>query len=110
MQDEEKTLEKLSTIETAINKMLEMRQQVADLRESEGQRQKILEELRADEKKYRTIVENIPERLYVKDRNSVYVFCSEKFAADLELKPQEIFGKTDYDLFPQGMGGRNVGG
>ena len=101
MQDEEKTLEKLSTIETAINKMLEMRQQVADLRESEGQRQKILEELRADEKKYRTIVENIPERLYVKDRNSVYVFCSEKFAADLELKPQEIFGKTDYDLFPK---------
>jgi len=101
MKDEEKTIEKLSTIEKAINKMLEMRQQVAELRESEGQRQKVLEELRADEKKYRTIVENIPERFYVKDRNSVYVFCSEKFAADLELKPQEVSGKTDYDLFPK---------
>jgi len=101
MQDEEKTLEKLSTIEKAINKMLEMRQQVVELRESEGQRQRILEELRANEKKYRAIVENIPERLYVKDRNSAYVVCSEKFAADLELKPREVLGKTDFDLFPK---------
>ncbi len=62
-QNGEKTLEKLSSIEKAINKMLEMRQQVIELREAEGQRQKILEELRADEKKYRTIVENIPARL-----------------------------------------------
>jgi PAS domain S-box-containing protein len=37
----------------------------------------------------------------MKDRNSVYVFVNETYAADLKMKPQEISGKTDYDLFPE---------
>lgn len=100
-EEEERAIEKLSAIEKGINKMLEMRQQIVELRETEGQRQKALEELRASEKKYKTLVENIPHRLFMKDRNSVYVFVNEIYAADLKIKPQEISGKTDYDLFPK---------
>ena len=81
--------------------MLEMRQQVVELRETESQRQKAVEELRASEKQYRTLVENIPQRLFMKDKNSVYTFCNENYAADLKIRPQEISGKTDYDFFPK---------
>ena len=99
--EEERAIEKLSAIEKGIDKMLEMRQQIVELRETESQRQKALEELRASEKKYKTLVENIPHRLFMKDRNSVYVFVNETYAANLKMKPQEISGKTDYDLFPK---------
>jgi len=52
------------------------------------------------EKKFRTLVENIPLKMYMKDRGSVYVFCNEKYAADLKMQAEDIAGKTDYQLFP----------
>ena len=52
------------------------------------------------EKKFKALVENIPLKMYMKDRGSVYVFCNEKYAADLKMKAEDIAGKTDYQLFP----------
>jgi general secretion pathway protein A len=52
------------------------------------------------EKKFKTLVENIPLKMYMKDRASVYVFCNEKFAAVLKMKAEDVAGKTDYQLFP----------
>lgn len=100
MKEEEETLEKLLTIEKAVNEMKVLQQRIVELKESETRRQKGLEALRASEKKYRTLVENIPQRLFMKDKNSVYVFCNEKYAADLKIKAEDIAGKTDYEFFP----------
>jgi len=100
-EEEERAVEKLSKIEKAINEMLAMRQQVVELRESETQRQEGIEALRASEKLYRTLIENLPQKLFLKDRNSVYIFCNESFAADLKIKPEEISGKTDDEFFPK---------
>ncbi len=59
------------------------------------------ESLRASEYKYRLLLENLPQRIFYKDRNSVYVSCNENYAKDLKIKPDEIAGKTDYDFFPK---------
>ena len=48
-------------------------------------------------------MENIPQKIFVKDVNSVYISCNEKFARDLKIAPKEIRGKTDYDFFPRGL-------
>lgn len=56
--------------------------------------------LRQSEKKYRTLLENLPQKIFHKDRNSVYVSCNENYATDLNIRPDEIVGKTDYDFFP----------
>jgi len=101
MKEQDKTIEKLVTIEKAINEMLELRKQVIELKESETQRQLSVEALRASEKEYKVLVENIPQKLFIKDQNSVYVFCNAKYAEDLKIKPDEICGKTDYDFFPK---------
>ncbi len=53
--------------------------------------------LRESESKYRTLVENIPERIFYKDRNLVYISCNDNYARDLKIKPEEIAGKTDYE-------------
>ncbi len=101
MNDHEKSLEKLLKMEKAIDEMLEMHQQVIELRELENQRQRALEALQAGEEKYRAVVENMPQKLYLKDKDSYYVFCNGKYAADLKIKPVEISGKTDFDFFPK---------
>jgi PAS domain S-box-containing protein len=59
------------------------------------------ETLRKSENKYRTLIENLPQRVFSKDRNSIYVSCNENFARDVGIRPEEFKGKTDYDFFPK---------
>ncbi|MCF6157646.1 MAG: PAS domain S-box protein [wastewater metagenome] len=64
--------------------------------------QKLTEKaLRASENKYRMLLENLPQKIFYKDRNSVYISCNENLARDLHIRPDEITGKTDYDFFPK---------
>jgi PAS domain S-box-containing protein len=57
--------------------------------------------LRASEKKYKTLIENLPQKIFLKDINSTYVSCNENYAEDLKIKPDEIVGKTDYGFYPK---------
>ncbi len=64
------------------------------------ERKRLEETLKKSEDKYRSLVENIPERIFLKDRNSVYLSCNSNYAQDLNISPSEIAGMTDYDLHP----------
>ncbi|TFH05771.1 MAG: PAS domain S-box protein [Candidatus Thorarchaeota archaeon] len=57
--------------------------------------------IQSGETKYRNLLENIPQRIFYKDTNSVYVACNPAFARDVGISTDEIVGKTDYDLFPK---------
>jgi len=57
--------------------------------------------LRQSENKYKTLLENLPQRVFLKDKNSVYISCSENYARDLRIKADQIVGKTDYDFYPK---------
>ncbi len=59
------------------------------------------EQLRKSENKYRTLIENLPQKIFYKDRNSVYISCNKNLADDLGIKPDEFAGRTDYDFFPK---------
>ncbi len=107
-EEENKSLEKLSMIEKAVNEMLTLRGQIAELKESETDRQLGMKALQVREKKFRTLVENIPPKMYLKDGDSVYVFCNEKYAADLKIKAEDITGKTDYEFFPKQLAEKYV--
>ena len=98
MQDEEITVEKL------LNELIGMSHTIVELKASVAGYQKEAEALN----KYKTIVENIPQKIFMKDRNLVYVFCNANYARDLEIKPEEICGKTDYDFFPPEIAERLV--
>lgn len=39
-------------------------------------------------------------KIFLKDKEGIYVACNEHFARSLNIDPSEIFGKTDLDLFP----------
>lgn len=65
------------------------------------ERRQAEEALRMSESKYRMLLENLPQRIFYKDKNLVYVSCNENFARDFRIQPNEIAGKTDYDLYPK---------
>ena len=55
--------------------------------------------LQQKEKFLELVLENIPQFIFWKDRNSVYFGCNRNFALAAGCStPEEIVGKTDYDL------------
>ncbi len=62
-------------------------------------RQRAEEALRASREMLRLVMDNIPQAIFWKDTNSIYLGCNRKFAADVGLSsPSDVAGKSDYDL------------
>ncbi|MDR3393446.1 MAG: PAS domain-containing protein [Parasulfuritortus sp.] len=56
--------------------------------------------LRTNEAKYRTLLENIPIIIWQKNTLGVYVACNATFARARHLTPEQVEGKTDFDIYP----------
>jgi len=56
--------------------------------------------LRESEGKFRTLVENIPQKVFMKDMDYKWIFVNKNLADDLEITPEEVLGKIDTDFFP----------
>ncbi len=54
--------------------------------------------LREREDLYSTLIRSVPQKIFFKNRDLVYVSCNGLVAEDLGILPEEIVGKTDYDL------------
>lgn len=57
-------------------------------------------QLRQSELLYESLVENLPLNVVRKDLEGRIVFANERFSQLVECPPDELYGKTDYDLFP----------
>ena len=64
------------------------------------ERKEAEESLRKSERLTRNLLEHLPHRILVKNRDSVMTFCNARYAADLGLTPAEIVGKTASDFHP----------
>ena len=53
------------------------------------------------EEKYRVLLENLPQKVFHKDKDCIYVSCNENYARDLSIEPDAIRGTTDYDYYPK---------
>ena len=63
------------------------------------ERLRVEEQVRATNDMRRLIMDNIPQFIFWKDRDSVYLGCNQNFARGAGLThPDEIIGKTDFDL------------
>ncbi len=62
-------------------------------------RRRAEDELFRSRQMLRLVLDSIPQRVFWKDSNSVYVGCNQPFARDVGVSdPSEVVGKTDYDL------------
>ncbi len=87
---------------TRLNQSLEQRVQERTLviRREMEQRVSTEQALRRSHSSYRYLVDNLPQRLFHKDLDGVYVSCNRRYAQDLGIEPDEIVGSTDFDYFP----------
>ena len=58
------------------------------------------EKLHESEGRYRTLVENIPQKILMKDTDYRWISINENLARDFGISPEEVVGKLDRDLFP----------
>jgi PAS domain S-box-containing protein len=54
--------------------------------------------LRDSEERLRTLINTIPDLIWLKDPNGVYLFCNRMFERLFGAKEADITGKTDYDF------------
>jgi len=98
------TEDEVGRLALAFNQMTKkLRQTLEGLEENLHELEKKDEALQISEHKYRALFENIPQNIFRKDLTSVFVSCNENFAATLNLRPEEIPGKTDLDFYPPGL-------
>ncbi|MGB7749689.1 MAG: PAS domain S-box protein [Verrucomicrobiia bacterium] len=64
------------------------------------ERKQAEEDLRESRALYHSLVENLPQSVFRKDRDGRFLFVSERFCRDAGHAFEEIVGKTDADLFP----------
>ncbi|PWB55328.1 MAG: hypothetical protein C3F06_03030 [Candidatus Methanoperedenaceae archaeon] len=76
----------------------ELLRRITEVEKLDTEQKRTIEILMASENKYRVLLENLPQKIFFKDKNSVYVSCNKNYAHDLKTQPNEIIGKTDYDF------------
>ncbi len=59
------------------------------------------QEASRNEHLFRTLISHLPQKILLKDVDSRFVYCNEKYAEAAGLSIDELIGKTDYDLYPQ---------
>ncbi len=56
--------------------------------------------LKDSEAKYRLLIENLPQKIFIYKSESVFSSCNANFARDLGISSDDIENKSVYDLFP----------
>jgi PAS domain S-box-containing protein len=100
MEEMEKGLEKFVAVEKFLNELIEFHDQIKKLKASETYYKKLSEASQENEKNYRVMLNNLPVNIFVKDRNSQYIFCNGNFAEGFKIRPEQVIGKNDFDFFP----------
>ena len=57
-------------------------------------------ELAAERHLLRTLIDNMPDAIYVKDSESRYILVNQAMAAGVNLAPAELLGRTVFDCYP----------
>ncbi len=59
------------------------------------------QELREKESRLRTLFQTLPDLIWLKDPDGVYLACNQTFERFFDAKESDILGKTDYDFIPE---------
>jgi PAS domain S-box-containing protein len=59
--------------------------------------------LGASEARYRSLIENLEQSIFLKDREFRFVAANGPFCRGLGVAEADVLGKTDYDFYPAGL-------
>ncbi len=74
-------------------------QDIAERKKAKEDLQRLNRELEESRKFLQLIIDSVPQHIFWKDRNSIYLGCNQKFADVAGFaSPEALSGKSDYDL------------
>jgi PAS domain-containing protein len=78
------------------------KQRTSELKKQSGELQKQNDILQLERNELRTIIDNIPDLIYIKDRESRFLNANQRQIIHLNRKRlKEVVGKTDFDFYPE---------
>ncbi len=95
-----------------LNQLEQLQQEVKELKQKNAYLEAVLQTQLEQEKSlkrleeqvllFQLILDNIPSLIFWKDRDSIFQGCNQQWAKAAGLNhPQDVIGKTDYDLYPK---------
>lgn len=72
------------------------------------ERKEVEKKILDSERRYRMLLENIPQKVFYKDTDSKYLAVNESYANSLGTTPEDMVGKSDHDLYPEDMAKKYV--
>ncbi len=78
-------------------------QRTLELAAEIAERKRREKELGVERMLLRTVIDNVPDYIYVKDRKSRFIVDNQAVARNLGVTPEQVIGKTDFDFFPKAL-------
>ena len=95
------------TLRSSFGRLEDAKRHVAEMEHEIAERRQAEESLRTSERLNRTLVEHLPHRILVKDRNSTILFCNARYAEDVGRRPEDMVGRDALAFRPPGVGERD---
>jgi len=67
---------------------------------------KVQESILDERNQLRTLIDNLPDTIYIKDRQSRFIVGNKKVAAVMGTVPKNLVGKTDFDFYTYDLASR----
>jgi PAS domain S-box-containing protein len=95
------------TLQSSFGRLEDAKRHVAEMEHEIAERRQAEESLRTSERLNRTLVEHLPHRILVKDRNSTILFCNARYAEDVGRRAEDMVGRDALAFRPPGVGERD---
>ncbi len=73
----------------------------AELQKELNERKNTEQKLIQEKSLLNSMINSIPDLIFYKDKNNIYLGCNESFLKFNNFKATDIIGKTDFDVFPE---------
>ena len=83
-----------------LNQLACLQREISELENSKSKLRQNLNLQKSEISKYKILLENLPQGVFYKDIDGFYISCNRRYAQDLDISAEEIYGKTDFDLYP----------
>jgi hypothetical protein len=91
---------KIAVMNRLLEEMAYLGRRLNELEGTASKNWKVMESLSAENKRYRDVLEALPQRFFLKDEELHYILCSEIFATDLNKTVVEVIGQVEENLVP----------
>lgn len=84
-------------------KAITLRKQMEEMEEAQLRRRQMEETLKDSQSLLSTLIRTIPDLVWLKDPEGIYLACNYRFECFFGAKEKDIIGKTDYDFLDKNL-------